>query len=173
MADRYDPLYGQAYGALNVVNNPDMEDRCKVKGAPKVIYAIKANARMNNDMCLSLRAGFMNGNINLLIDEAFVAPILTKIKGYSKLNEQQKAKLKLPYVQTSLLINELINLTHDTSNGLVRVKEKAGMRKDRYSSLEYGYYVIQELSKKLKPRTEDNSLAALMGSLIRPSNRLR
>lgn len=41
------------------------------------------------------------------------------------------------------------------SNGLIKVKEKTGMRKDRYSSLEYNYYVVQELARKLKPKQED------------------
>jgi hypothetical protein len=157
MADRFDPVYGQSYGALDCIDAPELSARCKVKGAPKVIYAIKANARSNNDMCLALRAGFQNGYINLLYSDNNIEDKLSKIRGYSKLSDLQKAKLKLPYVQTTFLIDELINLSHDTSNGLVKVKEKSGMRKDRYSSLEYGYYVIQELSKKLKPKKNTSS----------------
>lgn len=156
MSDRYDPLYGETYGALNVVNAPELQDRCKVKNAPRVIYSIKANSKTNNDMCLTLRAGFMNGYINLLINDNNADDILSKIKGYSKLSDIQKAKLKMPYIQTTFLIDELINLSHDTSGGLIKVKERPGMRKDRYSSLEYGYYVVQELGKKLKPKTEDH-----------------
>lgn len=152
MADRFDPVYNQSYGALDCIDAPELSERCKVKGAPKVIYAIKANARTNNDMCLALRSGFQNGYINLLYSDSNIEDRLSKIRGYSKLSDLQKAKLKLPYVQTTFLIDELINLSHDTSNGLIKVKEKSGMRKDRYSSLEYGYYVIQELSKKLKPK---------------------
>lgn len=156
MSDRYDPLYGETYGALNVVNAPELQDRCKVKNAPRVIYSIKANSKTNNDMCLTLRAGFMNGYINLLINDNNADDILSKMKGYSKLSDIQKAKLKMPYIQTTFLIDELINLSHDTSGGLIKVKERPGMRKDRYSSLEYGYYVVQELGKKLKPKTEDH-----------------
>jgi hypothetical protein len=51
-----------------------------------------------------------------------------------------------------MLINELVNLTHDITNGLIKVKERSGMRKDRYSSAVYGYYVVQEQNKNLKPR---------------------
>ena len=156
-ANRYDPLYNATYGALNVINNPDLEDRCKVKNAPKVVYAIKANARSNNDMALALRAGFQNGYINLLISDTNIEEKLSKIRGYGKLSEEQQVGMRMPYVQTTLLINELINLTHDTSNGLVKVKEKSGMRKDRYSSLEYGWYVIQELGKQLKPKEDTNT----------------
>lgn len=166
-ADRYDPLFNETYGALNVMNNPDLEDRCKVKNAPKVIYAIKANARSNNDMTLALRAGFQNGYINLLISDTNIEEKLSKIRGYGKLSEVQQTRMKLPYVQTTLLINELINLTHDTSNGLIKVKEKTGMRKDRYSSLQYGYALLQELSKNLKPKTNTNDLMNKL--IIRPA----
>ena len=156
MADRYDPVYGTMYGALNCINNPELEARCRVRNAPKVIYAIKANARSNNDMCLALRAGFQNGSINLLIDDSNTQSALNTLKGYKNLSQQHKAELEMPYVQTTLLIDELINLTYESSGGLIRVKERPGMRKDRYSSLMYGYYVVQELGKKLKPRVDQS-----------------
>lgn len=159
MSDRYDPLYGVTYGALNCCNNEDLATRCKVRNAPKVVYAIKANAKSNNDMALALRTGFQNGSINLLVSESDVDDKLKSIiKGYTKLSENQKNILRLPYYQTSALINELINLEHDISNGLIKVKEKSGMRKDRYSSTEYGYYVVQQLALKLKPKNNTMSL---------------
>jgi len=98
-SDRYDPVYGRNYPALNCCNNDDIASRCKVKNAPKVIYAIKANAKSNNDMCLALRAGFQNGNINLLCTDSNIDDVLQKhIKGYGKLTDMQKARLKLPYI---------------------------------------------------------------------------
>lgn len=166
-ADRYDPVYNETYSALNVMNNPDLEDRCKVKNAPKVVYVIKANARSNNDMTLALRAGFQNKYINLLLPDTNIEEKLSKIRGYGTLSEIQQASMRMPYIQTTLLINELINLTHDTSNGLIKVKEKAGMRKDRYSSLQYGYALLQELSKGLKPKQDTSDLLSKL--IIRPA----
>ena len=155
------------------MNNDDLASRCRVKNAPKVVYAIKANAKSNNDMCLSLRAGFQNGYINLLVNDSMIEDKLSKIRGYSKLSEAQQVKLKLPYVQTTFLVDELINLTHDTSNGLVKVKEKSGMRKDRYSACEYGWALIQELSKNLKPQTDTKDILSKLQSHIRPSSLLK
>lgn len=166
-SDRFDPVYGETYGALNVMNKPELEDRCKVKNAPKRIYAVKATARENNDMTLALRAGFQNGYINLLIGDTNIEEKLSKIRGYGKLSEYQQVSMKMPYVQTTLLVNELINLTHEMNNGLIKVKERSGMRKDRYSSLQYGYYFLQELSKGLKPKTNANDL--LNKLTIRPA----
>lgn len=171
MSDRYDPVYGEVYPALNVVNNEDLAERCKVKNAPKTIYAIKASAKLNSDMALTLRAGFQNGYINLPISETNIEERLSKIRGYGKLSENIQAKMLLPYAQTTLLINELINLTHEMSNGMVKVKERSGMRKDRYSSLEYGYYIIQnELSKELRPESSDSDLIQQL--IIRPAKKV-
>lgn len=161
-SDRYDPMYGQNYPALNCCNNEDVAARCKIKSAPKVIYCIKANAKMNNDMCLALRAGFQNGNINLLCEDGNLDDMLPKhIKGFNKLSDIQKAKIKLPYIQTTFLIDELINLNYEINNGLVKVKEKTGMRKDRYSSLEYNYYVTQQLAIKLRPKQSASDITKM------------
>lgn len=155
MSPRYDSLYACTYPAIQTMNDDILNQRCKVKNAPKVIYSIKANARSNNDMILALRAGFQNGNINLLQTEIDVEEELPKlIKGFSKLSDIQQAKIKLPYLQTTLMIEELINLDHDISNGLVKIKEKYGMRKDRVSSIEYNYALVQELLRNMKPKRE-------------------
>lgn len=152
--NRFDPVYNQTYPCLDCCNNPEMSERCKIKGSQKAIYSIKASGKTNNDMCVALRSAFQNGYINLLKSETNIEETLSKIRGYSKLTDLEKERLKMPYIQTTFLINELINLDHDVSNGLIKVKEKSGMRKDRYSSLEYGWYVVQEQAKKLRPKTE-------------------
>lgn len=163
MQDRYDPQYACMYKAMSCINNPDLNIRCKVRDANRVVYAMKASAKQNNDMCLALRSAFQNGYINLLKTENDIEDVWTKmIKGFSKLTEIQQDKLKLPYIQTTLLIDELINLEYEVQNGFIKVKERSGMRKDRYSSLEYNYYVIDQIKIKKKEQSNTNNLAALL-----------
>lgn len=156
-SDRYDPVYNITYPCLNCINNSEISDRCKVKTAKKVIYVIKANAKSNNDMYLALRAGFQNGYINLLMNDINIDEHLSKIRGYGKLSLNQKSLMLLPYVQTTMMINELINLQCDSSGVMIKVKERTGMRKDRVSSCMYGYAVCQMLSAKLKPKTQSST----------------
>lgn len=152
-ADRYDPLYGVVYKAMTVIDNEDLAVRSKVKDANKCIYAIKASAKSNNDMCLSLRAAFQNGYINLLMNENDMEDRWQKnIKGYNKLSDNIKMQLKLPYYLTSSLIDELINLDYELVNNLIKVKEKPGMRKDKYSSVLYSWYVCDQLRLKQKKK---------------------
>lgn len=169
--DRFDPMYGQMYKAMISINNPDMNVRCKVKDATKCLYTIKANAKMNNDMCLSLRSTLQNGYMNLLLSETDMEEKWsTKIKNFNKLTDRQKAMLYMPHYQTTFLVDELINLDHEIQNGLIKVKEKSGMRKDRYSSLEYNLYVVDQL--RLNKKRKSNETINLVDRLpIRKGSR--
>ena len=160
LRDHIDEETGDYYKALNVVNNDELSQRCKVRDANKCIYAIKATATFNNDISRLLRNGFKNRRIQLLINE-FDADAYLKnlIKGFYKLDPKEQAYYRMPYLQTSLLINELINLNYEVTNtGNVRVYEKSGMRKDRYSSLAYNYWVLNEISKKKKDNTDSKKI---------------
>lgn len=169
-SDRFDPLYNVTYSALNCMNNPEIADRCKVKTAPKVIYAIKASAKTNNDMYLSLRAAYQNGMLNMLFDDTTIEDYLSSVRGYGKLTDNQKILMMMPYIQTSLLINELINLQYENSGAFIKVKERSGMRKDRVSSCMYGWTLIQDLSKNLKPKSASDDIMSQL--IIRPAKKV-
>ena len=77
-----------------------------------------------------------------------------KICGYNSMSQKEQAQVKAPFLQTSFMVNELINLEHEVKGTNVKIKERSGMRKDRFSSLEYNIYVAQELARKLKPKKE-------------------
>lgn len=167
--DQYDPDYGVTYGALTCVNDSNMADRCKVKNAQRVVWSIKANADFNTKAALALRAGFQTRRINLLIPEFEAEEVIKKIRGYSKMTSSEQSILKAPYIQTTFMINELINLNHEIKGVNIKIKERAGMRKDRFSALEYNYMITQELAMKAKPKS---TIEDLVSSLtIRPAKR--
>lgn len=145
--DMTDPATGEIYPALSCYNDSVMAERCP-RGADKVIWSIKANATMNSECAVLLREAFKSGKIRLLASEYDGEENLSEIKGFSSLSEQDKAKLLLPYVNTTLLINELVKLRHEESGGKIKISEASNMRKDRYSSLAYNYYVATCLETK-------------------------
>ena len=147
--DIVDPDTGEVYPALSCCNNKEMADRCTTRGAEKVIWSIKASPAFNSDCAVLLREGFKSGKIRLLATEYDGETMLSDIKGYNSLSQMEKLRLQMPYVHTTLLIDELVKLQHDESGGRVRVYERTGMRKDRYSSLSYNYYVALQLESKL------------------------
>lgn len=158
-----DPLYGIVYPPLSCCNDQVYADRCIDKKAPKVIWAIQATAQFNNDMYLNLREGFRQGSLSLLIDEFSAEEVLKNIRGYGSMSSQDKTKLQLPYIHTTLLVNELINLEYETKGVNIKVFEKSGMRKDRVSSVGYNYWVQCQLERKLqKPKNTNFDISDVM-----------
>lgn len=168
--DQLNPDTGETFKALSCCNNKDMEERCKVKNAPKVIWSIKANQSFNSEMCTMLRAGFKNGKINLLISEFEAEEILrNNIKGFSKLSIYEQTDKKMPYIQTTLLIYELIKLNSKINGNNVKIEEQSGERKDRYSSLGYNYWVARQIEISQNPKKNDTNIHKLT-SLARKPN---
>ena len=156
--DQYDSETGETYRGLSCCNDTDMAERCKIRDAKKIIWSIKGSASFNTEMCIALRTGFQNGRINLLISEFEAEEIIkTNYKTYTKLPPKEQALYKVPYVQTSFLINELINLEHTVNGANIKLTEKTGMRKDRYSSLGYNYWVVNQIEKKIKPKSKNTT----------------
>ena len=149
---------GEIYPALSCINDKIMADRCTVFGAEKVIWSVKAGAQFNSDCAYALREGFKSGRIRLLETEFDGDTSLSELKGYKSLDQTEKISLQLPYIHTTLLIDELTKLQHEeTGGGKIRVYERTGMRKDRYSSLSYNYYVALQIEGKMTKRNALNA----------------
>ena len=134
-----------------------MAKRCMEEDAPKVIYSIKASAQINNDMHVYVLDGLKRGKIRLLVDETECKETLVKYNGYEKLPVEEQVKFVQPYVQTSLLVQEMVGLEKvDTNNSLIKLKELSTKRKDRYSSIGYGVYIAKLLEKELSGESTYN-----------------
>lgn len=150
--DMVDPETGETYPALGCYNNPELSDRC-LAGSPKVIWAIKASVGFNSDCAYLLREGFRSGRVRLLQNEIDAEESLKSIAKYTSLSQDNKTKVQMPYIHTTLAVDELVNLQYeDAGAGKIRVKEKSGRRKDRYSSISYNYYVATQIENKLTKR---------------------
>ena len=150
--DINDPETGEVYPALSCCNNAEWAARCTTHGADKALWVVNATDKFNSECAILLRDGFRAGRIRLLVTEYDGETSLASLKGYSSLDASDKLTLQMPYINTTLLINELINLQHDESSGLVKIFRKNGVRKDRYSSLSYSYWVACQLESKIRKK---------------------
>ena len=157
LRDLTDPETGEIYPALSCCNNDDIAARCSNKNAEKAIWAILGSPKFNSECAVKLREGFRQGRIRLLENEYDADTALSEIKGYDSLPIYEKQKIRLAYINTTLLINELVNLQHEEKSGDVKIKEKANMRKDRYSSLSYNYWVSTQIESTLKRKSQYTS----------------
>ena len=171
--NQHDDERNVTYKALNVYNNEELAERCKVKDAPRVVWAIKGTASLNDQICHLLRSGIQNNRIELLGNEYGAEEyFIENVKGYKRMNHRDQALFKAPYLQTTMLVTELVNLQYEVRRDNVRIYEKSGMRKDRYSSLGYNYYVLNELIKDYRPNNKSNTdIISAFTSKIRKSKR--
>ena len=143
----------QTYPALSCMNSEVMADRGATNvinyNAPKVIYAVKANAQFNSDCATMLRDDFRQGKIKLLLNDEDAERLLKSYKWYYQIDSRMQTKLLLPYIHTHLLIDEMVNLESEFKDNNVKLKEQPNKRKDRYSSLAYGNFFVKSLERKL------------------------
>lgn len=147
--DLTDTDTGEVYPAISCCNNTEIAARCVDRNAPKVVWSIFGTSKFNSDCALALREGFRTGRIRLLSLEYEGEEALAELPKYAGLQIAEKAAILAPYVNTTLTINEMINLKYEDSSGQVRLKERFGGRKDKYSSLSYNYYVAQQLEQSM------------------------
>ena len=154
LKDMYDPESGETYGALSCRNNEEIAARCGSASAPKVVWAINnQTAKFNSDCALGLREAFKQGKVRLLASEFSIDEELCELRGYASLPLEDKLEFQMPYIHTGLLVNELVNLSYEARDTLVRVKERPGARKDRYSSLSYNLWASRQLEEEMsRPR---------------------
>lgn len=159
---QFDAERGTEYEPLSCANDDRLAERCVYSNAPKVVYSIRATPQMNSEIAVSFKDSLRRNKIKLLISENESNEVLQKIKGFDKLPEDVKLKFRLPYIQTSLLINEMMNLEGEiTDSGLVKLREQGSGRKDRYSSISYLNMIATELERKLKKKVEPVDVSKL------------
>ena len=151
--DIQDENRGVVYEAWSCVNDESMALRSKDPDAPKVIYSIKANAQFNSDCAVMLRDGLQRKKVRLLVDETLGTDWLNTSKPYNKLSVEDQVLFQLPFLNTTSLVNEAVNLDYELINGKIRVQQPTGAHKDKYSSLSYANYIASELERKNNKKT--------------------
>lgn len=158
--DMTDDITGEFYPAFTCINDAEMAEHYKGSSTnpAKVIYSVKANTKWNSQCAYALRDCIRRGKMRLLLDEEEFNDEYESNKAFYNLSAEDKLTIKMPYIQTSLLINELVNLEYTTVGAEIKIKETGTNRKDRYSSLSYANQIANELERKLsKPKLSQSA----------------
>lgn len=145
---QYDEERDVEYEAWCAFNDDEMKDRAKSPNPLPVIFSIKAGNKLNHEIATSLRGVLQSSYIELLINEIEAKDMLMDKKYYNEASLEDKVFYERPFIQTTLLVNELVNLEYEIIGGYIKVKEKSGKRKDRYSSLAFANYLAKYLEDK-------------------------
>lgn len=159
---------GIDFPALTVVGNEfdfiedklrqELMERTLGLGALPVLFPISASQTLNSQMAVSFRSSLQKKMWTFLIPDGDAEEFLIRTnKEYIKNpnDSNSYAFFLSPYIQTGLFIGECINLDMGLANGLIRLTEKSGCYKDRYSSVSYANWIISQFDKNLLKENEE------------------
>ena len=152
------PPFGVEGGTFDEVH----EQYKKIKGdnvEKDAMYLIKANAPINTEAHAYVQTQLSSGKIKMLIDEREASAKLMSTKVGQKMTPEQRAEHLMPFVQTSILKDQMLNLIEDNEGVNIILKQNnRSIKKDKFSAFEYGlYYIKLDEERKRKRRTRDIS----------------
>ena len=158
--DSNDPDTNTLYYGLGCMNDDSMQELVPNQEADRIIFSVKADANFNKMMNSSLQADINRRHIRFLKEEQEADDMLAMSKKYPEWTTTVSGlaiynKAINSYKQTTNLINEMINLEL-VDIEKIKLKEQAGKRKDRFSSVAYGNYFITTLEIDLFNKKDVN-----------------
>lgn len=138
---------------LHIINNEkfqDLRNRTVDPQAIPCVIPIIGSATFNDSMWRDMNLRLKNEEISFLIDELEFDTTFADKKEYMFLSSEDKARIKLPYVQTMLMITEAVSLTQKWNNGLLKLEEHGrGSLKDKIVATCYFNSIASRLENKL------------------------
>jgi len=163
-----DETRGLEYKAYTVMNSPyidnklykELIDRTLGQDAVGCIFPIYGNPQLNSFIAVKFRERLKKKLVTFLVDENTEEEFLIKSKNKDILDTTDsgiRGYLLQPHVQTTLFVNEAIALEMILQNGLVKLVEPEGARKDRYTSVAYLNYYVSLMDTELLKEGYDGS----------------
>ena len=150
------PAFGVEGGTFDEVH--EQYKKIKGEGVEKdAMYLIKANAPINTEAHAYVQTQLSSGKIKLLIDEREASTKLMSTKVGQNMTPEQRGEYLMPFVQTSILKDQMMNLIE--SNDGVNIILKANntkIKKDKFSAFEYGLYYIKLDEERKRKRKSFN-----------------
>jgi hypothetical protein len=155
-----DEIRGVEYPAYTVMYSPHIDDklfeelrnRTLGQDALPCVFPISATSQLNSHIAVKFRERLKKKLITFLVDDNMEEEFLIK-SGNKDIIEQDdgtlRAHLLQANLQTSLLINECIALEMVMLNGVIKLVEPPGARKDRYTACSYLNYYVSLLDTEL------------------------
>lgn len=109
------------------------------------LIPMKATSELNSNMWKSLWKTLNNGELLLLQDELQATKKFDENYKNELLSSQQRFLALNPFVQTSMLISEGINLSQSWKNGVLTLTQPRLGHKDRMSALQYGNAIADKI----------------------------
>ena len=138
---------GNYFPAIGVINDDDYKDK-QPRDAEKIIFVLKASAKLNSEIHSICFSEIMTGKVRFLIkDQDAKQKLMGTEKGKKMLPEERIARL-MPYEMTTRLFDEMCNLrAKPEAAGVSLERINTRMGKDKFSACEYGIWRIKALEE--------------------------
>lgn len=141
--------------SMNEMDDPKLSAYHIEEEYEQKIYTVSATEEFNHDIALDLKDKIAHKRIEFLISKEDSREFFNGENWFEKLSPEEKAEFTNPYMQTTLLENEMVLLERVDHPKYVKLKEQSGKRKDKYSSVAYGNYYISLLEQELEKKDSD------------------
>ncbi len=143
---------------LNVVPQGKIDDLVSRTIDPQAIpciIPIIGTSELNSIMWLDMQRKINDNQIDFLIEDIEFEQNFENDKSYFTMTIEEKTEIRLPYVQTMLLINEAVNLSQEWKDGKVKLIEPRTGTKDKIISCTYGNYIMSLIENKMSKNDND------------------
>jgi hypothetical protein len=121
------------------------------------MYLIKANAPINTEAHTYVQTQMTSGKLKFLIDEVQAKNKLLGTKVGQAMDPAKRAEYLRPFTLTSILKEQMMNLVEENEGINIILKQVTrGIKKDKFSALEYGLYYIKQEEDKNRKRKRHN-----------------
>jgi len=147
----------------------ELRHRTRGVNALPIIFPMSASQDLNSQIAHSFRTSLQKKLWKFLVLDGDAEEFLIKSKNKEFVDPNRDSSVYAfymnPFLQTGLAISECINLDMALVSGKVKLVEKPGCYKDRYSALSYvNFFVSQEFdSELLKEKEEENDWDIISG----------
>lgn len=135
----------------------DLKNRTIDPQAIPCIIPVQGTPELNSLMWIDLQKTLRDENISFLVDDLQYSQELEEDIKYYSMTTEEKVKIKLPYLQTTYLINEAVNLSQEWREGKVKLSESRSGTKDRIVALSYGNYISTLIQNKFDRENQKRS----------------
>lgn len=160
--DQEDPDTGEMLYNFGVYNDDEgkykrFETEDTIRNA---MYLMKANSSINSDLYAYTQTQLSSGKLSFLIDENQAKNKLLNQTQSRKMTKDDRSNYIQPYVLTSILREQMLNLVEERDGALIILKQSTRtVKKDKFSALIYAlsWTKLQE-EKKVRKTFDPNKL---------------
>lgn len=148
----YDVDRNVEYEPWTCMNDDKLKARIVIAGQKEAVFSVKASLELNSKIAVSMRDSLNNRMIELMVsNQEGVEELQRLYPEYVSADVDTQLFYERPFLETVALINEMIGLEYTVQNqtNLIKIEERPGARKDRYTSVSYGNYFVSLLEADL------------------------